>query len=186
LHGGAGVQGLILSIIGVGSLAGALVVASMKRSYGYGLPVVVGAICFAFAVMAFSFSHWLVVSCAIGVAIGVFSVTYQTQNQTLLQVLSPPQLRGRVMSIYLLNRGTVPIGALLAGSLASAFGVASAMRIMAGLSLMIIFAVVASRPQILRLKVPFRDAQRGAASDEGGTSARDGGGAKSRPGPQAA
>jgi hypothetical protein len=42
-------------------------------------------------------------------------VSYQTQNQSLLQMTSPPHLRGRVMSIFLLSRGTVPFGALLGG-----------------------------------------------------------------------
>jgi MFS family permease len=129
----------------------------MRRTHGYGLPVVIGASCFALSVVVFSFSHWVVVSCATGFVVGVFSVTYQTQNQTLLQVLAPPYLRGRIMSIYLLNRGTVPLGALLAGILASSFGAGNAMRIMAGVSLAIIASVVVARPEILRLKVSLRD-----------------------------
>ena len=39
--------------------------------------------------------------CAFGV--GVCVVEYQTQNQTLLQLLAPREMRGRVMSIFLLN-----------------------------------------------------------------------------------
>jgi MFS family permease len=164
LHGGAALQGLLLSCIGAGSLLGALVVASMRRSFGYGLPVVTGAICFALAVIGFGASEWILLSCALGFVIGIFSVTYQTQNQTLLQVLTPGFLRGRVMSLYLLNRGTVPIGALLAGSLASAFGAGAALRVMGSLALAVIILVVVSRPSILRLKVGFSE----AAADEVG------------------
>jgi MFS family permease len=166
LHGGANVQGLLLTCIGAGSLLGALTVASMRRTHGYGLPVVIGASCFALSVVVFSFSHWVVVSCATGFVVGVFSVTYQTQNQTLLQVLAPPYLRGRIMSIYLLNRGTVPLGALLAGILASSFGAGTAMRVMAGISLAIIAGVVLAQPDILRLKVSLRD-QLGGQSGPG-------------------
>ena len=156
LHGGASLQGLLLSSIGFGSLTGALIVASMRRSHGYGLPVVVGATCFAISVMAFASSHWIIVSVVLGFVLGLFSVTYQTQNQTLLQILAPRHLRGRVMSIYLLNRGLVPVGALLAGLLASHLGGADAMRIMATIALAIIAVVVVSRPQLLKLKVGFR------------------------------
>src|SRR5439155_8932932 len=73
-----------------------------------------------------------------------------------LQVLAPPYIRGRVMSIYLLNRATVPFGALLVGGLASAWGVGTAMRIMSGCALAIIAFVVITRPRIIRLKVAFQ------------------------------
>jgi MFS family permease len=166
LHGGASVQGLLLSSIGVGSLAGALVVASMRRTHGYGLPVVIGATCFSLAVIAFSVSQWLLLSCLVGMVMGLFNITYQTQNQTLLQILTPRQLRGRVMSIYLLNRGLVPVGALLAGALASQFGAPVAIRVMSFIALGIVGLVVATRPKLLRLKVSF-EAERFELNDVG-------------------
>jgi MFS family permease len=148
-------------------LAGALVVASMRRTHGYGLPVVIGATCFSLAVIAFSLSQWLLLSCLIGMVIGLFNITYQTQNQTLLQILTPRQLRGRVMSIYLLNRGLVPVGALLAGALASQFSAPVAMRIMSVMALGIVCLVVVTRPQILRLKVAFQTQRVDTAEETG-------------------
>ena len=155
LHGGAPLQGLLLSCIGIGSLVGALIVASMRRSNGYGLPVVIGATCFSLAIIGFGSSRWVPVSLVLGFVIGLFNVTYQTQNQTLLQVMVPRHIRGRVMSIYLLNRAFVPLGALLAGALAAHFGGPAALRIMASAALAIIVTVVATHPQLLTLKVPF-------------------------------
>lgn len=155
LNGGASLQGVLLSVIGLGSLTGALVVASMRRSNGYGLPVVIGAACFSIAIFSFGSSNWVWLSLPLGFAIGLFNVTYQTQNQTLLQILAPRHLRGRIMSIYLLNRATVPLGALAAGALASEFGGGTALRIMSGCALAVIVFVVVTRPQLLRLKVPF-------------------------------
>ena len=67
---------------------------------------------------------------------------------TLLQVMTPRHVRGRVMSIFLLNRGLVPIGALLAGVLASHFGGAAAMRVMSVLALGVIITVVTLRPPV--------------------------------------
>ena len=155
LGGDASTQGLLLSCIGVGALAGALTVASMKRSYAYGLPVVLGCGAFSVGVFAFSWSHWLWLSCVLGFLVGTFNVTYQTQNQTLLQLSAPARLRGRVMSIYLLNRGSVPFGALLAGILAERFGGQNAMHIMSLTALAILVLVVALQPGILRLAVPL-------------------------------
>ena len=44
LHGGAQLQGFLLSAFGVGSLLGALVVASIPRRHAYALPAVIGAV----------------------------------------------------------------------------------------------------------------------------------------------
>jgi len=173
LGGDAGTQGTLLSFIGIGALVGALVVASMRRSHAYGLSVVLGAAAFSAGVFVFSWSHWMWLSCALGFFVGLFNVTYQTQNQTLLQLSAPRRIRGRVMSIYLLNRGTVPFGALLAGVLASHYGGPQAMHIMSLTALGILAVVVATRPEILRLAIPLsghaedaRAAGRAAARDD--------------------
>jgi hypothetical protein len=157
LHGGASLQGLLLTMIGVGSLSGALVVASWRRNYGYGLPVVLGATAFSVAIFAFGSSHWIPVSLALGFVLGLTNVSYTTQNQTLLQVITPRHMRGRVMSIWLLDRGFVPMAALLAGFLASHFGAPHTLQIMSLVSLCIVALVVVSSPQFLKMKVPFRD-----------------------------
>ncbi|MFA7249368.1 MAG: MFS transporter [Dehalococcoidia bacterium] len=156
LHGDARTQGLILSCIGAGSLIGALVVASMRRSYGYGLPMVIGAMLFSGGVFAFASSDVLWLSCVLGVIVGSFNVSYTTQNQTLLQVLAPRHIRGRVMSIYLLSRATVPMGAALAGLLAARYGAPTAIHIMSGTAIGVIVFVCALQPQFLRLKVSLR------------------------------
>jgi len=166
LGGDAATQGTLLSMIGIGALIGALIVASMRRRYAYGLPVVLGAAAFSLGVFVFSWSHWLWLSCLLGLLIGIFNVTYQTQNQTLLQVSVPRRIRGRVMSIYLLNRGSVPFGALLAGVLASHYGGQNAMHIMSLAAFGILAIVVALRPSILRLAVPLVAREEPDAAEE--------------------
>ncbi len=170
LHGNSETQGWLLGSIGIGALAGALVVASMRRSHAYGLPVVLGALAFSGSVFVFASSHWLWLSLLLGLVVGAFSVTYTTQDQTLIQVSTPAYIRGRVMSIYLLNRGTVPLGALLAGILADRFGVVAALHITSGIAMAIVGIVVLNFPQILKLAVPLRsdaewEAEEAARSD---------------------
>lgn len=155
LHGNAALQGTLLSFIGAGALSGALVVATMRRSHAYGLSVVIGAVAFCVSVFAFASSHWVWLSCALGFVLGLVSVSYTTQNQSLLQILTPRHLRGRVMSIYLLDRGLVPIGAVVAGTLATHFGGQNAIRGLALIALAIVAVVVATHPRILKLDVPL-------------------------------
>jgi hypothetical protein len=86
----------------------------------------------------------------------VCSVTYQTQNQTLLQILAPRPMRGRVMSIYLLNRGIVPLGTLLAGALAERLGGPLALQLMSLAAIGVVVVVVLCAPRLLRLQVEYR------------------------------
>ena len=157
LGGGPTLQGVLLSMVGLGSLVGALTVASMRRSHGYGRPIVVGGACFCALVFAFASSEWIWLSVILAAGIGIANVTYNTQNQTLLQVIAPRHLRGRVMSIRALERGLVPFATLLAGGLAEAFGGPNALRIMSSVGLAIVVLVVVTSPQIVRLKVHFAD-----------------------------
>ena len=157
LHGGARLQGLLLTCVGIGALAGALYVASVVRRSGYTWVVVAGAIAFSAGVLGFSLSRWVPISVPLLLATGVFSVTYQTQDQTLAQILAPRHLRGRVMSIYLLNRGLVPMGSLLAGVLASLMGAPDALVLMSAAGMVLVAAVSLLTPGFLRVRVEFTD-----------------------------
>jgi MFS family permease len=157
LHGGARLQGLLLTLVGLGSVAGALVVASMRRRYGYGSSVVLGAFAFGIALFGFACAQRVAMACVLVLAVGLCSVTYQTQNQTMLQLIAPRYIRGRVMSIYLLNRGLVPLGTLLAGALAERLGGPRALQIMSLLAIGVVVVVVLCTPRILALRVELRE-----------------------------
>jgi len=157
LGGGAGLQGFLLSMVGLGSLAGALTVASVRRSHGYGLPVVLGAAAFSIFVFFLASSPWVWLSVLLAACVGASNVAYNTQNQTLLQVMTPRHLRGRVMSIRMLERGIVPLCSLLAGLLAEWWGGPTALRVMSAAGLLLVLLAVATTPRVLRLKVSFQD-----------------------------
>ena len=153
LHGGAQLQGFLLSAFGIGSLLGALVVASIPRQHAYALPAVIGAVVFSISLFFFGLSHqvWLSLACAF--ISGIFMTTYQTQDQALLQLSAPQHIRGRVMSFYLTNRATIPIGTLLAGTLAHYLGGPAAVCMMSLSALGLVFLVVGTHPGFLGLKV---------------------------------
>jgi MFS family permease len=59
---------------------------------------------------------------ALGV-LGACQVAYYATTNTLLQMLVPGRLRGRVLSLYILTSwGAIPIGNLLAGAVAERYG----------------------------------------------------------------
>jgi len=157
LHGGAQLQGFLLSAFGVGSLLGAVVVASIPRRNAYALPAVIGAVVFSISVFFFGLSHWVWLSLTCAFISGAFMTTYQTQDQALLQLSAPRHIRGRVMSFYLISRATVPIGTMFAGALAHYFGGPAAVQMMSLSALGLVLLVISTHPGFLRLKVDLQE-----------------------------
>jgi len=157
LHGGARLQGFLLTIIGIGSVLGALGVASIRRRYTYGHSVVVGALAFGITLFGFASARAIMWSTICAFGVGVCVVAYQTQNQTLLQLLAPREMRGRVMSIFLLNRGLVPLGTFVGGVLAEHLGGPLALQIMSLAVLGVVVLVSLLTPRFLKLRIEFQD-----------------------------
>jgi MFS family permease len=112
--GGSGL-GLLMSCTGVGAMTGALFVASRKGTGRRRSLMLYGLVGYGVALLAFAASHWLVVSAACLIATGFCQQLYNALNNTLIQEDVDEQYRGRVVSTLYLNRGMVPLGAMLAG-----------------------------------------------------------------------
>jgi predicted MFS family arabinose efflux permease len=122
--------GLLSAAPGVGAVIGTLTVASLTSSKRRGLLLVGTVIALGLLLVLFSFSRSFVLSLAELVVIGAAQMVYMTTNQTLIQLATPDELRGRVMGVYMLNQGLLPLGSLLAGALASLFGAPTAVLMM--------------------------------------------------------
>jgi MFS transporter, DHA1 family, staphyloferrin A biosynthesis exporter len=122
LDRGADTQGLILSISGIGSLAGSLVVASYtfkRRGAAYLLgSAFQGLLLF----LAFAFATEVWVMAALFLFMGVGQALRQSLSNVLVQTYVDDAYRGRVMSVYMLQFNLSQIGAFITGILASALG----------------------------------------------------------------
>ena len=83
------------------------------------------------------------------VAAGVFQMLFLASTNTLLQLIVPDELRGRVMSLYMLDRGFMPAGALFAGVTAHFIGAPSTVATM-GAIVIILAMIVAWRVPAIR------------------------------------
>lgn len=146
-------QGLLLSSLGVGALAGALAIASRKGG-PIGKTMLLGAIAFGLALCFFAYSPWMVFSMAMTFVAGVANTTFTTQNQTAVQLMAPSHLRGRILSIYLTNRALTPIGTSLAGILATFFGGPGAVLIMGLSTIALVVVLWAAVPRIAAMGTP--------------------------------
>ena len=119
--GGAGTFGAMMSLIGVGSLAGALLLAHRPRP---GMKFL-GASAIAFGVfsIALAWAPGMDIADVALVPLGVASIAFMVTANSTLQVRADPAMRGRVMSLFsVVFLGSTPIGAPLAGWTAELFG----------------------------------------------------------------
>lgn len=117
--------GLLSGAMGVGALTAALATAFARRITMRRLLISAGFFSVVLGLLALSMSFWL--STLLLIAAGLAGITCATAVNSLLQLNTPEQLRGRVMSInVLLTQGSTPIGGFLLGSLGEVAGVTPA------------------------------------------------------------
>ena len=123
LRRGSGALGLLLGATGIGALAAALLLASRPSARGLGRWVAGSAIGFGVTLVAFSLARSLPLALAVLVCAGFFMMTQMAASNTLIQVLTPDALRGRIMAFYsMMFMGMAPFGALGAGVTAQHLG----------------------------------------------------------------
>jgi len=119
--GGSGL-GLMQAIAAFGAVSGAMMVASSRDSGRFHLQMLLGLLGFGGALTAFVLAPSMWVALPILLAVGFSQQTYQTSNNTLIQTNVAEEYRGRILSTLFLQRGTVPLGTVLAGALTSVVG----------------------------------------------------------------
>ena len=115
--------GILMGAAGVGALLGALTLAMRSGVKGLSRWVTVCCAGFGVSLMLFSWSKSFWVSVAMLLPVGYFIMLQMASSNTLIQVMVPDQLRGRVMSVYsMMFMGMAPLGALMGGALADRLG----------------------------------------------------------------
>jgi MFS family permease len=146
---GATGLGVLLASTGLGTVAGALAVARspvIRSQSGMQLLTAAG---FAVGVMVFAVVGNVVVAIPVLFVAGWMSAAFMAINQTSLQLGVDDSVRGRVLSIYLLTWGMLPVGQLAVGALSDVIGTPLAMVISCAVALVCI-ALVAQRFPLLR------------------------------------
>lgn len=130
LEVGAQSFGNMLTSTGVGAIIGLVTIASLStRNIKGWIPII--AMCgigMSLLILSFSRELWQA-NLALG-CMGVFGVGQMVGTNTALQYFSPPELRGRVISVHVWSlAGLHPIGAWLFGTLGEAYGLSTAFAI---------------------------------------------------------
>ena len=121
-HRGPETYAMFLTVLGIGSIAGSLSIASMGNYRNKGRVALIMMICLGGGIAGFALSHKLPFSFTILFLAGASMMVVFTSINSLVQLIVSNEMRGRVMSVYTFAfRGGMPMGNLLDGWLVPIF-----------------------------------------------------------------
>ncbi|MDI3316963.1 MAG: MFS transporter [Bacillota bacterium] len=146
LRAGPEIYGYLMSAMGSGALAGGLVLAYLSR-WGPRREILLGgALLFTTGVTVLGFVRQFVPAMLLLFLIGFAMIGYTATSNSTIQVTVPDQLRGRVMSLYVMVlNGVAPVGALFVGGLAQRWDAGAGFLVGGAVSLAAVLAALALR-----------------------------------------
>jgi predicted MFS family arabinose efflux permease len=121
-HRGPETYGNLLALMGLGSIIGSLTIATAGNMRKKGLVALAALFCLGAAISGFAISKSLPVSGVILVVVGASMMAVFATVNSLVQLITTNEMRGRVMSVYnFAFRGGMPMGNLLSGWLVPMF-----------------------------------------------------------------
>lgn len=150
LGGGPEDLGLLTTAMGVGALLGSMILARAGDFNGKGRILFLAAYLWAVALAGFAWSTGLYAAMLTGAFIGLLSAIFGSLNMSILQLAINPEIRGRVMSIFMMSHGLMPMGVIPI----------SAMAEYVGIDVALMFAAVMLVISMLIIRFFFPDLQR--------------------------
>jgi len=122
-HEGAGTYSHLMAFSGAGSILGALIVAWRGKFPKMGWTALLVQAVYGILIICFAVSRVLWLSDILLFMTGAALMVVFSTVTSLVQMIAPNEMRGRVMSIYMLAfRGGMPLGSLVSGYLATYLG----------------------------------------------------------------
>jgi MFS family permease len=127
-HGNAGTYGLFNIVLAIGSVTGALLAGA--RTHPRRRILVLAAAAFGLLQMSAAIAPDMAVFLTLLGAMGFLNLAFQSMANASVQLAVDPELRGRIMGLYMLAFiGGTPIGAPVIGLLTSHFGARAGMAL---------------------------------------------------------
>ncbi len=147
LHAGARGLGWAVSAIGIGGFGGALVTAYFAQREPRSRLWLQSGMIMSSGVVVLAFVPTLAVALPVLFAVGVGTLALLGATNTLIQTLSPDDVRGRALSIYtMIAIGVVPLGALVDGAIAAVIGLRATFALAGALCAALFLAIWFLRP----------------------------------------
>ena len=152
LNAGASGLGWLGAMGGAGAIAGSISVAAFSSPRQMKWLMLSGGLGLGIFIALFAFSTVYLLSLALVLLVGYLFQIFMTSNFTLVQVISPDYVRGRVLSIRMIAAGLGPVGMIMLGAGAEAWGAPAATASMGLLSLALVAAILLGIPSVRRVE----------------------------------
>ena len=126
---GADGLGILNSAMGVGAIAGSLIVASLSGFNKQRTLLLLVCVGWGVTLAVFARTNSYAQALPLLVMVGLLNAIFMSLRMTLLQIHSTPEMRGRVVSIGMMSWGLMPLGALPFGFVAGAVDTAFALML---------------------------------------------------------
>ena len=144
--------GILMTMMGVGALIGTLGLAGVRGFNRRGVLLLCCGVSWGLSLIALANSMIFPVAVPFLLIIGLISSIHMSLNMTLTQLISAPEMRGRVMSIMMMTFGLMPIGALPFGTIAEYIGTANSLTISGTLLALLTLAFAFLYPAFRRIE----------------------------------
>lgn len=148
---GPDAMGLMISVMGAGSLAGSLAIASLGR-WHRGLLLMLGALASALGLALVAAIPIYYAAVGIMVLLGLGEASRWTLSLTLIMERAEERFRGRVSSIYMMNFGLMPLSVLPAGIVAEYLGGRATIGIMSAILAVVMAVLLITQRRIRELE----------------------------------
>jgi len=129
LHAGPSTFGLLLAAPGIGAVVAGLGIASFGRLRRRMHFVAMSVYAFSVSLILFSFSRSLPLSILFLMLVGASNIAIRAVANTVVQMETPPDLLGRMLSLYFMDKGLWSFGTLFIGGVAHVVGTPRAIAI---------------------------------------------------------
>ena len=143
--------GLMMSAMGLGALLGSLTIASVGE-WRRGQLLILGGLASGLALLLVSLVPFYYAAVVVMVPLGLGKGSFFALNQALIMEHTDDRFRGRVMSIFMMNWGLMPLRVLPAGLAIDWIGAQLTVGIIAVALLMVSSVVIATQRQIWTLQ----------------------------------
>ncbi len=143
--------GFLMASMGAGAVIGGVIMAGLGDIKKKGRFFLLTMLSYGMLLILFSASSWFFLSLFLILLVGMMEMLWRTINQTLVQLLSPDALRGRILGVYLLDRGMRPLGGFLMGTGASLLGAPFTLALGAGVCVFIALGLLLKSPRTREL-----------------------------------
>lgn len=145
---GIGLMGLIQSAGAIGGLTAGLFIASRREVSYKGRLMLLSAVSYGVALMAFSGAAYMWMAFPLIIWIGGSQTLFRAGNSATLMEISPDRLRGRIISATLIDTALSPLAGLAAGAAADKWGVSAGYMLLSAGCLGIVALVMLIYPKI--------------------------------------